>query len=158
MDVLIDKEGQSLFSNIKNFLWRKRASSVVPLKLDAPFLQLKEIGYDENFIHFTSLAERLFDVPLAVVFLSDHEFQPRNKIKICSNLGRKVDEDRKTTPEQLNLFSSLPQGNTVSVINHKVPDHRLNLAGSSSSIRFYAGVALCIGMYHILNIFLSHLC
>mmetsp|Transcript_7172 Transcript_7172/g.7269 ORF Transcript_7172/g.7269 Transcript_7172/m.7269 type:complete len:1025 (+) Transcript_7172:60-3134(+) len=153
MDVLKDEEGQSFFSNVKNFLWRKRLSSVVPLKLDATFLQLKEIGYDENFIHFTSLAERLFKVPLAVVYLSDHEFQSKKKSTVCSNQGRKSDEDRETTPEEMGFFGSLPQGNTVSVINHKVPDHRLNLAGSSS-IRFYAGVALCIGDKKIGTLFL----
>jgi hypothetical protein len=149
MDVLKDEEGQSFISNIKNFLWGKRASSVVPLKLDTAFLQLKEIGYDENFIHFTSLAERLFNVPLAVVYVSDHEFQSKKKSMICSNQGRKSDGDRNTTSEQMCFFVSLPQGNTASIINHKVPDHRLNLAGSTSSIRFYAGVALCIGIYHI---------
>jgi hypothetical protein len=148
MDPFDNKEGQSFFSNVKNFLWRKRASSVMPFKVNATFLQLKEIGFDENFSHFTSLAESIFNVPLAIVHLTDHEAQRRKKSTSSDHVGRDVDENRKETPVQMALFVDLPQGNTVSVINDKGLDLRLKLSGVSF-IRFYAGVALYIGVYHI---------
>lgn len=165
MGLFENTEWLSFFSNIKGLILksftRKRGSSIVPYQseVDGTLSQLNIIACeDTNFDKFTSLAKRLFNVPLAIVYLSDSNTLPRKKSLIYPHLDGNV-EDGKETPEQLRFFVDLPQGRTVSVINDGASEIRLNSLKHAANVVgapyvFYAGVALLVDNKKIGTLFI----